>query len=250
MSTGTVVAIVVVVIVVAALIAAAAFVVRRRRLQAMFGPEYDRAVRSSDSRLKAEAELTERHKRVKHLDIRPLDPQARDGYAAQWIQIQQQFVDSPASAVTGAQTLITSVMRDEGYPTEDDDQIMADLSVEYATTLDHFRTAQDLSNRASGGTASTEDLRQAMVHYRELFRQLLGAPADGSADRAAGDARGTDEVAAAAAPGAPPAASAAPPADAAESAVDPAESAVDPADVTIPDDEPAPATATRFGRSR
>jgi hypothetical protein len=192
MSTGTVAAIVIVVIVVAALIAVAAFVARRRRLQRTFGPEYDRAVQSSDSRLRAEAELAERQKRVKHLDIRRLDPAARNRYAAQWIEIQQQFVDSPATAVTGAQTLITSVMRDEGYPTEDDDQVMADLSVEYATTVEHFRTAQDLSNRASGGTASTEDLRQAMVHYRELFRELLGGPAGGSGDRAAGDDRGTD----------------------------------------------------------
>jgi FtsZ-interacting cell division protein ZipA len=213
MSTGTIAAIVVVVIVVAALIAVAAFAARRRRLQRTFGPEYDRAVESSDSRLKAEAELADRSKRVRHLDIRPLDPAAREGYAAQWTEIQQQFVDSPATAVTGAQTLITNVMRDEGYPTDDADQIMADLSVEHSATLEHFRTAQDLSNRASGGTASTEDLRQAMVHYRELVRELLGDPADGYQ-------ASTDEPVA------------------------------DPADDTVPDDESTAATAGRFGRRR
>jgi hypothetical protein len=181
MSTGTIVAIIVVVIIVAAVIAVAASAARRRRLQQRFGPEYDRAVEGNDSRRKAEAELAEREKRVRHLDLRELDPAARDSYTAQWTAIQEQFVDNPADAVTGAQSLITSVMNDRGYPTDDAAQIMADLSVEHASTLEHFRTAQDLSSRAAGGTASTEDLRQAMVHYRSLFRELLGDPADDAA---------------------------------------------------------------------
>jgi hypothetical protein len=177
MSAGTVVVIVVVVIIVAALIAVASVAARRRRLQQRFGPEYDRAVEGSDSRLKAEAELAEREKRVKGLDIRPLDPAARDRYLAQWTTIQQQFVDSPAGAVTDAQSLITTVMADRGYPTEDVDQITADLSVDHANTLGRFRTAQDISGRVADGSASTEDLRQAMVHYRALFQELLGEPA-------------------------------------------------------------------------
>jgi hypothetical protein len=196
MSTGAIVAIIVVVIIVAAVIAVAAFAARRRRLQQRFGPEYDRAVEGSDSRRKAEAELAEREKRVKHLDIRELDPAARDSYTAQWTGIQEQFVDNPADAVTGAQSLITSVMNDRGYPTDDAAQIMADLSVEHASTLEHFRTAQDLSSRAAGGTASTEDLRQAMVHYRSLFRELLGDPAEGAvaADVAPADVAPADDA--------------------------------------------------------
>jgi len=190
MSTGTIVAIIVVVLVVAAVIAAVAFSARRRRLQQRFGPEYDRAVEDSGSKRKAEAELAEREKRVRHLDIQPLDPAARDSYASQWTAIQELFVDSPTDAVTGAQTLITGVMNDRGYPTEDAAQIMADLSVEHASTLEHFRDAQDLSSRAAGGTASTEDLRQAMVHYRSLFQELLGDPAD--VDRVGIDPAGTD----------------------------------------------------------
>jgi Tfp pilus assembly protein PilX len=174
MSAGATVAIVVVVIIVAALIAVGALAARRRRLQQRFGPEYDRAVEGSDSRLKAEAELAEREKRVKGLDLRPIDPAARASYLAQWTTIQQQFVDSPTDAVTAAQSLITSVMSDRGYPTEDVDQITADLSVDHAETLGRFRTAQEISGRVSDGTASTEDLRQAMVHYRALFQDLLG----------------------------------------------------------------------------
>jgi hypothetical protein len=174
MSAGTIVAIVVVVIIVAALVAVGSLAARRRRLQQRFGPEYDRAVESSDSRLKAEAELAEREKRVKGLDLRPIEPAARASYLAQWTTIQEQFVDSPTDALTGAQALITTVMADRGYPTEDADQITADLSVDHASTLGRFRTAQDISARVAGGTASTEDLRQAMVHYRALFQELLG----------------------------------------------------------------------------
>jgi hypothetical protein len=177
MSAGTIVAIVVVVIIVAALIAVAALAARRRRLQQRFGPEYDRAVEGSDSRFKAETELAEREKRVRGLNIRPLDPAARASYLSQWTTIQQQFVDSPTDAVTAAQSLITSVMSDRGYPTEDVDQITADLSVDHAETLGRFRTAQEISGRVADGTASTEDLRQAMVHYRALFQDLLGEAA-------------------------------------------------------------------------
>jgi Tfp pilus assembly protein PilX len=179
MSAGTIVAIVVVVIVVAALIVVGSLAARRRRLQQRFGPEYDRAVEGSDSRLKAEAELAEREKRVKGLDLRPIEPAARASYLAQWTTIQEQFVDSPTDAVTAAQSLITSVMADSGYPTEDAEQITADLSVDHASTLGRFRTAQDISARVAGGTANTEDLRQAMVHYRALFQELLGETVSG-----------------------------------------------------------------------
>jgi Tfp pilus assembly protein PilX len=178
MSAGTIVAIVVVVIVVAALIAVGSLAARRRRLQQRFGPEYDRAVEGSDSRLKAEAELAEREKRVKGLDLRPIEPAARASYLAQWTSIQEQFVDSPTDAVTAAQSLITGVMADRGYPIENVDQITADLSVDHASTLGRFRTAQDISARVADGTASTEDLRQAMVHYHALFADLLGEPAN------------------------------------------------------------------------
>ena len=199
MSAGAIVAIIVVVIVVIALIVFAAISARRRRLRQRFGPEYDRAVENSDSKRKAEAELAEREKRVKQLDIRPLDPATRQRYTGEWATIQQQFVDTPDQAVAGARSLITGAMRDRGYPTEDSGQIMADLSVEHAETLEHYRTAQDLSAHPGQGSASgTEDLRQAMVHYRALFRELVGddtagqpaargAAASGTAPAGAGD---------------------------------------------------------------
>lgn len=188
MSTGAIVAIIVVLIVVAAVAAFATGALRRYRLRRRFGAEYDRAVAETGSQRQAEAELAERERRVRSLDIRTLDAPALDRYIREWNTIQEQFVDAPAKSVVGAQRLITAVMKDRGYPTESTDQIMSDLSVDYASTLQEFRTAQELSGRAASGSATTEDLRQAMVHYRSLFRDLLGEPAGIGARSAASEA--------------------------------------------------------------
>jgi hypothetical protein len=177
MATGAIVAIIIVVIVVAAVLLVLATVNRRRRLRERFGPEYDRAVTESGSRREAEAELAKREKHVRELDIRPLSPTARNQYQSEWTAVQEQFVDAPQAAVTGAQTLVSAVMEARGYPTQPYDQTLADLSVEHASTLDHFRAAHDISQNAAAGTATTEDLRQAMIHYRALFAELLGEPA-------------------------------------------------------------------------
>jgi Tfp pilus assembly protein PilX len=181
MSTGAIIAIIVVILIVAALLVGLSVVRRRRRLQDRFGPEYDRTV-SEHGRRDAEAELTERERRVRQLDIKPLSPTARAQYASEWTAVQEQFVDAPQAAVTGAQALVTAVMKDRGYPTEAFDQTVADLSVEHAATLDHFRAAHDISQRAGSGAASTEELRQAMIHYRALFTELLGQPGNSAPD--------------------------------------------------------------------
>ena len=173
MSTGIVVVIVVVIIVIALAIGVAA-TVRRRRLQQQFGPEYDRLAREHDSKRKAEAELAQRQRRVRKLDIRPLPPEAQKQYAARWMSLQERFVDDPEDAVAQSQTLVAEVMHERGYPTEHRDQVAADLSVEHAKTIGNFRAAEEISQKATAGTASTEDLRQAMIHYRALFRDLLG----------------------------------------------------------------------------
>jgi hypothetical protein len=194
MSTGIIIGIVVAVIVIGAVVFAVLAVSRRRRLQQRFGPEYDRVVEGSDSKRKAEAELTGRERRVRDLEIQPLTDPARAGYAAQWAGIQEQFVDAPADALSGAQLLVTAVMTERGYPVQEDDQVLADLSVEYSGTLDHYRAAQEISCSAAEGTASTEDLRLAMIHYRALFGDLLGEPAGTGPERAA-DADTTGQVA-------------------------------------------------------
>jgi hypothetical protein len=149
---------------------------RRRELQHRFGTEYDRVVGESGSKLRAEAGLKERERRVRDLDIRALAQPARERYADQWAAIQEQFVDAPADAVAASHVLVIAVMSQRGYPTDHPDQVLADLSVEHAGTLDRYRSAEKISGSAASGTASTEDLRLAMIGYRALFRDLLGEP--------------------------------------------------------------------------
>jgi Tfp pilus assembly protein PilX len=200
MSAGIIVVIIVAIVVVAALVIGMMAAARRRRLQQRFGPEYDRVVGESDSKRRAEAELTERERRVQDLDIRPLTESARARYAREWAALQEQFVDTPADAVAASQVLVGAVMNERGYPTDNRDQVLADLSVEHAKTLDHYRAAEEISESATAGTASTEDLRQAMIHYRALFRELLGESADAAtgpdATSPARDAVADDQVAA------------------------------------------------------
>jgi hypothetical protein len=181
-STGTVAVIIVAAVIVIALIVVVVITGRRRRLQQRFGPEYDRVVSEQDSRLRAEAELTKRQRRVRKFDIQPLTDAARARYQARWQVIQEQFVDAPDAAVTGAYQLVTTVMKECGYPATDDDQAMADLSVDHASTVGHFRSAQEITGNVAHGSASTEDLRQALIHYRELFADLLGDAGDVATD--------------------------------------------------------------------
>ena len=146
MSTVTIAAAVVVV----ALLAIGLTVARRRRrLRQRFGPEYDRLVSESDSKLKAESELSGRERRVDGLDIQPLTESARAGYALQWASIQEQFVDTPEDAVASSQLLVVAAMTELGYPAEDPAQVLADLSVEHAATLGHFRAAEQTSLTSS-----------------------------------------------------------------------------------------------------
>jgi hypothetical protein len=155
---------------------------RRRHLRSRFGPEYDRTVEERDSRKEAEQELLAREERHAKLDIRPLDPETRQSYDEKWTEVQERFVDAPGFAVTEADALVTSVMADRGYPTDEFEQRLSDLSVAHAATLDHYRAAHDISSRAARQDASTEELRQAMVHYRALFQELLADSADSPAN--------------------------------------------------------------------
>jgi FtsZ-interacting cell division protein ZipA len=182
--------IVILAIVAIALIVVALLLMRQRRsqqLQEGFGPEYDRTVeeRGGDRR-EAEAELRERRERREQFEVRDLEPAARDRYADRWRTAQRRFVDEPAPAVGEADALVMEVMRDRGYPVADEfDQRAADVSVDHPQVVEHYRAAHDISGRATVGEASTEDLRQAMVHFRALFVELLGAddepPRDGGA---------------------------------------------------------------------
>jgi hypothetical protein len=183
MSSGTIVIIIIAIVVVVAIVAGVAYEARRRRLRQRFGPEYDRLVEQGASRRQAEAELAARERRVRDLDIRPLSADAQARYSRDWAAVQEQFVDAPQDAVAAAQRLVMTVMNERGYPTEGTDQVLADLSVEHARVLDHYRAAYEISQRAADGAASTEDLRQAMIHYRALFQDLLGVETETARQR-------------------------------------------------------------------
>ncbi|WP_113704064.1 hypothetical protein [Nonomuraea lactucae] len=146
---------------------------RRSRLRTRFGPEYERLVAEHDTRREAEQELLHREQRHAELDIRPLAEESRDTYAKRWGDVQERFVDAPSFAVTEADQLVAAVMAERGYPTDDFEARVAYLSVGHAATLDHYRKAHEISGRAARKEASTEELRQAMVHYRALFTELL-----------------------------------------------------------------------------
>ncbi|GAA2356472.1 hypothetical protein [Dactylosporangium salmoneum] len=166
---------IIVLVVIAALGYGIWFVTRRRALQNRFGPEYDRAVAEGDSRLAAERELRDRERRHAELQIHDLDPEARARYTSSWQEIQARFLDDPAGAVRDADALVTRVIAERGYPTGDYDEHLAHLSVEHARTLGHYRDAHEISQFSERGEATTEQLRQAVVHYRALFADLLGA---------------------------------------------------------------------------
>jgi hypothetical protein len=174
MTTETMI-IVAVVVVIAVLALAWAYTARQRRerLRTRFGPEYERTIHDVGSAQKAEAMLDERARRVSKYHIRDLKHDERARFSEAWRRVQGKFVDDPAAAVTEADMLVTDVMTTRGYPMADFDRRTEDLTVDHATVVDHYRSAHDIAVRHSRGAASTEDLRQALVHYRELFADLL-----------------------------------------------------------------------------
>src|SRR5207249_880388 len=144
------------------------------RMQSRFGPEYDRAVSETGSQRKATSELSQREKRRRERNIVPLSSAARERYSVQWQSVQARFVDQPSEAVGEADGLVMAVMQERGYPMESFDQRSADISVDHPRVVDNYRAAHGISLANQQGQASTEDLRQAMVHYRSLFDELLG----------------------------------------------------------------------------
>ncbi len=156
------------------------FSVRKRkteRLRTQFGgAEYNRAVQEGGSRQKAEAVLDKRADRVESFHIQPLGPGDRAGFVDSWRGVQARFVDGPGAAVTEADQLLRDVMSTRGYPVSDFEQRAADISVDHPLVLEHYRSAHEIAVRQSQGQASTEDLRQAMIHYRTLFEELVGEP--------------------------------------------------------------------------
>ena len=184
MSTGAIVGIIIAVLVVAAIVVLGPPLVRQLRMRRQFGPEYDRLAKEIGSK-KAAAELTERQRRVDALGIHPLAAEQQARYNGEWTAVQERFVDAPAAAVSAANTLIWNVMRDRGYPADDKKASMEALSVYHARPLDGYRKAQAIRTES----ASTEELRTALIRYRTLFQDLTGASAGAGTGPGAGPGR-------------------------------------------------------------
>jgi len=172
--------------VVVAIVLAIVLVAQRRRSQGMrqrYGAEYIAAVDETGDRRKAEAELRAREKRVKKFDIRPLARADVVRFSDRWRDAQARFVDDPGAAIAQANELLKEGMSARGYPVGDFEQRAADLSVEHPRFVSNYRVAHEVAVLHERGDAGTEDMRRAMIHYRELFEDLLGLPAEpGSPD--------------------------------------------------------------------
>jgi len=173
MNTTTIIILAVFVIV----IAIGAFLYFRRRrsenLHKQFGPEYKRAVDQYGDQGKAEAALVEREKRVRKLDIRGLTRDEKNQFSDNWKKTQARFVDAPSPAVSEADGLVKELMLARRYPVGEFEQRAADVSVDHPDVVNNYRNAHEIAERNKSGKATTEDLRQAMVHYRSLFEELL-----------------------------------------------------------------------------
>lgn len=167
---------VVAVLIIGGLIAGASRRARSSSLRERFGSEYDRAVSEAGSRRRGEDALLARSEEVDRFTIRPLTAAERDRYRADWRRIEERFLERPASAVVEADEMVADIMRIQGYPMGDFERHAAHLSVKHPRVIEHYREGHQVLDKA--GSASTEDLRQAMLHYRTLFDELIGDRSD------------------------------------------------------------------------
>lgn len=154
---------------------------RTKELREGFGPEYDRVAADAPTKREAETELRARRERHEQFDIRDLSPERREEYQARWTDVQASFVDEPDKAIARADSLIQEVMRERGYPVDDFETRSDIVSVDHPDVVENYRAAHTISQRATGSMgASTEEMRQGLVHYRALFAELLqdGQPSD------------------------------------------------------------------------
>ena len=154
---------------------------RSAELRERFGPEYRRTVAERGERGEAEKELAQRQRRVEELNIRPLAADERQQFEERWTSVQAQFVDDPPGAIRVADELVGEVMAARGYPVSDFEQRASDVSVNHPNVVKNYRLAHKISIASERGEAGTEELRQAMVHYRSLFEELLEQGAEPAA---------------------------------------------------------------------
>jgi hypothetical protein len=166
--------IVVAIVVIAAVGLGIYFKQRSVRLRQRFGPEYTRALEETGNKYKAESKLEKLERRVDKFSVHPLKPDEAIRFRDSWRVIQAGFVDDPKTALGAADSLVGEVMSARGYPVADFDERASEISVNHALVAEHYRAGHDIALRHSKGQATTEDMRQGMIHYRTLFDDLLG----------------------------------------------------------------------------
>jgi hypothetical protein len=173
-NTTTIILVAIVFLVVGGLLAMAVIRFQRtRRLRERFGPEYGRLVNEAGDKRKAESELEARLAHVDALQIRPLSAEEVNRFSLDWQATQAEFVDEPLASVQKADRLIREVMKAKGYPVEDFEQRAADISVDYPDLVTDYRGLHLIAVKEANDEVSTEEMRQAMVHGRALFENLV-----------------------------------------------------------------------------
>ena len=151
---------------------------RTKRLQDKFGSEYERTLNETGDQRQAENELEARLEHVKSLEIRPLSADEIDRFTGEWQSTQTEFVDEPLVSIQKADRLIREVMKARGYPVEDFEQRAADISVDYPDLVVDYRGLHLIAVKDDEDEVSTEEMRQAMIHGRALFEDLVKKEAD------------------------------------------------------------------------
>ena len=146
---------------------------RTKRLQEQFGPEYERTLKKMGDKREAESDLEERIAHVNTLDIRPLTAEEVNRYALEWQDVQREFVDEPLLSLQKGDRLIREVMKARGYPVEDFELRVADISVNYPELVSNYRGMHRIAIKETPESASTEEIRKAMIHGRALFENLI-----------------------------------------------------------------------------
>jgi hypothetical protein len=146
---------------------------RGKGRQRRFGPEFHRTIALLGNRGPAEDAPRCLERSRARLLTRPLSLAEQDRFAHAWRGDQARFVDRPAAALERAEQLLTDLMRARGYPVNDFEQRTAAVAVDYPAAVQRYRLAHRQYVLSHRGEASAAELRTAMVHYRELFEELL-----------------------------------------------------------------------------
>lgn len=121
----------------------------------------------------SEESLIERERTDNRLELYPLNLGEKIRYQGEWIDNQADFVDKPDKAVDEADRLTTEIMIMRGFPVADFEKRIADLAEVYPDISSDYRRGHEIAMKNQDGKASTEELREAMVCYRNVIEHLL-----------------------------------------------------------------------------